>query len=532
MENLWDTTDRVLTGVGRFVLLRPGTSSLLLLTSVLLTFWTNGVFTSAHTKKSFVQSMPAVEITPAPAAEVILASQSITETTSQPIIKEIEITEEEPATILPQWYVMKVMPGDTLSGIFKRYDVSVAEAISISKLKDAKNALKNLKLGQDIRLLVNADNTVNELLYAINKENTLKITQTVTGFNVVKVEKPIAELALETNTLQDELVPFVEDMKIVSEAVVADSKQLPAPQKTTLGTSPEESLVSQLASADISNDAAIRYVSSEITHSLYVDARKAGLTVKQADQLGKIFSAKGLTRKLRKGDRISVLYEKSATDSGEKEGNVLLAQLTHKGETYQAIRFTDSNDKTSYFDANGKSLNTAITRKPINNARVSSHYSKSRKHPVLHVRRPHLGVDYAAKTGTPIKAAGDGVISYKGYKGGYGNTITIKHDSKYTTLYAHMSRFGKGMQKGTTVKEGQIIGYVGSTGLASGPHLHYEIHVNNSAQNPLTVALPGASVPQADKAKFLAQAKVLLAQLQLSQSLQLAKAADDPNVAS
>lgn len=508
MANMWDLADSALCSIGRFVLLRPGLSGVLLLTTITLTFWGNGVFNSADPSNPVLIAASAVPTSDLDVTIVVDEAKPDIKLAQIDLPTETTLLKDD--EILPQWYVMQVKSGDTLSGIFNRYDVSIAEALTIAKVKGAK-PLTKLKLGRDIRLLVNADNSLNELLYSIDKKNTLAIKQTSSGYIAKQVQKPIADLALDTEIKDDQQVLLSNEKLLV-----------PASKLAMRGSA--EPLETALTSADISNEASIAYLSAEITHSLYVDARKAGLTVKQADQLGKVFSIKGLTRKLRKGDQFSVLYEKPG-DGGE--GNLLLAQLSHRGQTYQAIRFTDSGGKTTYFDAAGKSLHSAISRKPVNASRVSSHFSKGRMHPVLHVRRPHLGTDYAAPTGTPIKAAGDGVVAYRGYKGGYGNTITIKHDSKYTTLYAHMSRFNKNVKKGTVVKEGQVIGYVGKTGLASGPHLHYEIHVNNTPKNPLTVALPGSSVPKADRTKFLSEAKTLLAQLQLNQSTQLATAPVD-----
>ncbi|MDF3054346.1 MAG: Peptidase, family, partial [Gammaproteobacteria bacterium] len=422
-----------------------------------------------------------------------------------------EFSSLEELSLLPQWYVMQVMPGDTLSGILQRYGVGQSQILAVSKLADAK-PLSNLKPGQEMHLLVDADD-LGALLYSIDAKNTLAVKQTAVGFEATRNKQPIAEFVLNnTESLQSELTPI---MVAVKEVPVAEKV---APIRKAADGSPL---------ADISNKSSLAYVSAEISHSLYMDARKAGLSVKQANQLGKIFATNGVSKKLRKGDRFVVLYEKTAPDGSQKRGDILLAQVSHKGQTYQSIRFVDpKSGKTAYYDAKGMNPEPSLSRTPIRNARLNSTFSHNRLHPILHIRRPHLGVDYGAPTGTPITAAGDGVIAYQGYKGGYGNTVVVKHENRYSTLYGHMSRYAKNIKTGSAVKAGQVIGYVGSTGLASGPHLHYEIHVDNVPKNPLTVALPGTSIPAAHKRIFLAQVKTLLAQLNLNQATQLAKRKD------
>jgi len=159
-------------------------------------------------------------------------------------------------------------------------------------------------------------------------------------------------------------------------------------------------------------------------------------------------------------------------------------------------------------------MRKAFLRTPVDFARISSHFNLRRKHPVLHKIRAHKGTDYAASRGTPIKASGDGKIIYAGRKGGYGNTVVIQHGQKFTTLYAHMHKYAKGIRSGKRVKQGQVIGYVGSTGLASGPHLHYEFRVNGVHKNPVKVKLPQANpVPKKELEDFKSQTSGLIAQL-------------------
>ncbi|MCK4706728.1 MAG: M23 family metallopeptidase, partial [Gammaproteobacteria bacterium] len=189
-----------------------------------------------------------------------------------------------------------------------------------------------------------------------------------------------------------------------------------------------------------------------------------------------------------------------------------------------AVRYTNpENNRSEFFTPDGKSMRKAFLRSPVNFARISSGFTTSRYHPVLHKFRAHKGVDYAAKRGTPIRASGDGKIIHRGNKGGYGRTVIIQHGSKYNTLYAHLNAFNLKFRVGSRVKQGQTIGYLGSSGLATGPHLHYEFRVNGVHRNPLTVRLPvSRPVPKRYLADFELMTAPLLAQLQLFTRTQVA----------
>ena len=219
---------------------------------------------------------------------------------------------------------------------------------------------------------------------------------------------------------------------------------------------------------------------------------------------------------IRSNDRFSVLYEEHFLN-GEKlrNGPILAAEFTNQGKTFKAVRYTDSKGSSNYFTPEGNSMRKAFLRTPVDFARISSHFNLKRKHPVLNRIRAHKGTDYAAPTGTPIKAAGDGKVTWAGTKGGYGRTVMIQHGQSYKTLYAHMRRYGKGIRSGVRVKQGQIIGYVGSSGLATGPHLHYEFYVNGAVRNPVRVSLPKAkAIPKKELANFKAQTTPIVATLQ------------------
>jgi len=201
-------------------------------------------------------------------------------------------------------------------------------------------------------------------------------------------------------------------------------------------------------------------------------------------------------RDIRRGDSFSLLYEELRIDGRKvRNGDVLALEFRSQraGEPIRAFRYTDSNGATDYFTPDGRSLRRAFMRNPLRFKRISSRFSKSRLHPVLRVKRPHRGVDYAAPRGTAVRATGSGRVSFVGRKGGYGKTIVLTHGNGYTTLYAHLSRYAKGVRKGEQIQQKQIIGYVGSTGVSTGPHLHYEFRINGVHRDPLTVALPRAA---------------------------------------
>ena len=200
-------------------------------------------------------------------------------------------------------------------------------------------------------------------------------------------------------------------------------------------------------------------------------------------------------RDLRSGDSFSILYEElRADDRLIRAGDILALefQSNRTGESIRAFRYTDTNENTDYFAPDGRSLRRAFMRNPIRQSRISSRFSNRRLHPVYKTVRPHRGVDYAAPRGTPIRATGDGVVTWAGRKGGYGKTVVLSHGNGYSTLYAHLSRYAKGARKGARIRQGDVIGKVGATGVATGPHLHYEFRINGVHKDPLTVELPRA----------------------------------------
>lgn len=206
---------------------------------------------------------------------------------------------------------------------------------------------------------------------------------------------------------------------------------------------------------------------------------------------------------VREGDTFFVLYETPFINGTQSaNGSILYAEFKNQNQTYHALRFGDF-ENYAYFDRQGKSLKKAFLRAPLDFAYISSHFNPKRKHPVLNRIKAHNGVDYAANRGTPIRSTGEGVIIQRGTRGGYGNAIEIRHGGEITTLYAHMDRFHPDTKLGSKVKQGQTIGYVGSSGLATGPHLHYEFKVNNKPADPVKVELPSAEpISKKDKEVF------------------------------
>lgn len=253
-----------------------------------------------------------------------------------------------------------------------------------------------------------------------------------------------------------------------------------------------------------------------IQSSLFLSAKKAGLSTNLTMELASIFGWDiDFVLDIRTGDRFTVLYEEVFRD-GEKirDGNIIAAEFINRGKSHRAFRYTDADNRTAYYTPEGRSLKSTFLRTPIEFARVSSKFNLKRKHPVLNRIRAHKGVDYAAPTGTAIRATADGKVIFRGTKGGYGKTVVLQHGSKYTTLYAHLSNFRRGVTSGKTVKQGDVIGYVGRTGLATGPHLHYEFRVDGVHRNPLTVKLPSAApIKKAYLADYQNATQSLVAQL-------------------
>ena len=351
------------------------------------------------------------------------------------------------------WELIEIVKGDSLVRIFKRLGLDPTQAITISKLHDAK-PLSHLRPGPYLKIRRDGDDLLS-LQYQPDSAHYLRIESA-------------------NDHYQAEMVKRQFQIK-QREAVI------------------------------------------EITDSLYQSAHRAQLPDSVTYRLAGIFQWQvDFSTDIRKGDLLTLVYEERFLDE-KKVGNgpILAASLETGGSTYHAIRHTLSDGSGQYYTSDGKSLRGAFLRAPIANPRVTSSFSYKRLHPVLKIRRPHLGVDYGAARGTPVIATADGKIVRASRKGGYGKTIIIRHGQKYHTLYGHLSRYAKGIRKGKSIKQGQVIGYVGTTGLSTGPHLHYELHVDGKPRNPRKIKTPRtASVSSNEKPAFIEHANDWVARLE------------------
>ena len=267
-----------------------------------------------------------------------------------------------------------------------------------------------------------------------------------------------------------------------------------------------------------------RMKSGEIRSSLFAATDAAGLSDNVAVQLADIFAGDiDFHRDLRRGDKFTVIYEMFYHQGRAiKSGRLLAAEFINQGRSYRAVWFQDNEGKGGYYSPDGKNLRKAFLRSPLEFSRVSSGFAM-RFHPILQQWRAHKGVDYAAPTGTNVKATADGVVEAIGRQSGYGNLVTIKHQGGFSTSYGHLNSFARGLRKGARVHQGDVIGHVGQTGLATGPHLHYEFRVNDQVRNPLTVALPAAlPIPTQQMAAFNSVSVPLAAGLNLLKNTNLA----------
>lgn len=361
--------------------------------------------------------------------------------------------EISPAPPEHAWVTATVKRHDTLSQIFKRHGLKVAEAYAVAEL-DGATALRTIRPGQEIQLAADPQGALAALRHRLDPLTTLHIN------------RDGGRLSAET----------------VSRAPEIRLRRRKAVIRTTLSGA----------------------------------AKQAGLSSETLHQFARLFDWRvDFSREIQSGDRFAVLFEERYLD-GEKVGNgdIVAAELTTSGRRLRAIRHVDEHGRRAYYAPNGDSIQRSFLRSPVEFGRVTSKFAHKRFHPILKGWRAHRGVDYGAPRGTPVRATGDGAVKLAGRLHGYGKTVTIRHGEKYTTLYAHLNNYAKGIKAGARVRQGDIIGYVGSTGWSTGPHLHYEFRVNGVHQNPLTVELP-KSDPIADRYKpeFLAQAASWVAQL-------------------
>jgi len=285
--------------------------------------------------------------------------------------------------------------------------------------------------------------------------------------------------------------------------------------RVTLTAQPNGSMRAQVTALPI--ERRMHFAHGEVQGSLFAAGEKAGLSETMVLKLADVFKYDiDFIKDLKKGDRFTVVYDdiyRNGKYSGA--GNIIAAEFVNNGHRYTAYRFKQGDGEVAYFSEDGRPLRKGLLRTPVSFTRLSSTFGM-RKDPVLGYTRLHKGVDYAAPTGTPVHAAGDGVIVRRGWVHGYGNFIAIKNTPTYTTAYGHMSRFATGLHVGSRVTQGEVIGYVGQTGFATGPHLHYEVRIDGKPENPLTVTMPKPQ-PLSGRlmAEFRSQTAPMVARIQM-----------------
>jgi len=369
---------------------------------------------------------------------------------------------DEPDSNKTTWTRLKPQPGDSLTTIFKRIGLS-------------NQMLQNLL----------HDNPHNPALSKINPRQELQF--------------------------------FIDENQLIKLIIPVNERQL------LVITYKNNHYISELTNRTVNS--LTQYVTASVKGSLYVTANRLHISAKLIRQMIEIFNAQiNFAHDARTGDQFSILYNALYIDNKEVDvGDILVVHYLHQGKTYTAIKHKTLAGTTNYYTLEGQSLKKAFTRYPVRFSHISSTFSLSRMHPILHYNRPHKGIDLAAPIGTPIHATGNGIITLMGRQGGYGNMIKITHDKKYASVYGHLLKFQKGLSRGSHVTRGQIIGYVGQSGLADGPHCHYEFHVHHHPRNPATIPLPQAlPIAGVETARFKAKAQALLARLKLYEDARLA----------
>ena len=382
------------------------------------------------------------------------------------VVEEVYLPLASQATSADQqryWREERIRRGDTVATILLRLGVDDPEAMGYLLQAKGVRSLYQLIPGRSVRAVTTADGKLERLSYLNANGKQLLVTRNETGFGA------------------SESIPELEPRVMQS--------------------------------------------SGRINYSLFGATDAAGLHENIAIQLADIFSSDvDFTRDLRSGDRFAVVYEANYSD-GEfvGVGRVIAAEFINQGKTYRAVYFEDEQGRGGYYGPDGENVRKAFLRSPLAFSRITSRFSNSRYHPVLRKWRAHRGIDFGAPQGTPVRATANGSVRFVGRKGGYGNLVELRHANGYGTRYAHLSRFANGIRHGARVDQGQVIGYVGKTGLASGPHLHYEFLVNGAQRNPIKLALPpGPPITLSLRDQFEDTAQPLLARLDLLRDTNLA----------
>lgn len=370
---------------------------------------------------------------------------------------------QDPTAVAEFWREERIQRGDTVAELLKRLNIDEQDAQAFLRSNKNTSALYQLKPGKTVQARTSASGELISLRY-MNSEGSL-----------LHVEKQ-------------------------GDTFSATEKAAPLEQR-------------------------VQMKAGKIVSSLFAATDAVDLPDAVAMQLVEMFSTDiDFHKDLRKGDNFTAVYE-TFHNNGEqiKSGRVLAAEFTNQGKTYRAVYFQDAQGHGGYYTADGKSLRKAFLRSPLEFSRITSGFTNARYHPVLKEWRAHKGIDYGAPIGTRIKAVADGTVSYIGKQNGYGNLLVLKHQGQFSTAYGHLSGFGKGLRVGSKVSQGDIVAYVGMTGLATGPHLHYEFRVAGVQRNPLTVDMPTAfPIATQYRQQFQATSQDMLARFNLLRGTNLA----------
>jgi murein DD-endopeptidase MepM/ murein hydrolase activator NlpD len=402
------------------------------------------------------------ENTPSPFAQIDNSAEDTQETATS-VPEKVETVTAATAERNPNHKEVVVSKGDTLSTLFDKVGLPAATVHDVLASDKQAKQFSQLKHGQVLQFELSADGQLKQLHSKVSDLETISLSKTDKGY--------------------------------------AFNREITKPNVRTA------------------------YAHGLINSSLSQSAQRAGLSHSMTMDMASVFGYDiDFAQDIRQGDEFDVIYEQKVVNGKTiGAGNILSARFTNRGKIYTAIRYTNKQGNTNYYTAEGNSMRKAFIRTPVDFARISSLFSMGRKHPILNKIRAHQGVDYAAPRGTPIKATGDGKVILAGRRGGYGNTVIIQHGETYRTLYGHMQGFAKGIQDGSSVKQGQVIGYIGTTGLSTGPHLHYEFQVNGVHVDPLGQKLPMADpIAKTEKQRFLQQSQPLMARMDQEKATMLA----------
>jgi len=408
------------------------------------------------------------DTTPPPATPIVAASAGV-EVTVAALVAEPIIYTGIPLVLAPEpdyeTLTLTIRSGDTFDQLFRKNDLDIGDLATIASLDEAGGKFRTIKPG-DVFEITHDEGRLVSMYSALSLTSALKIDKKDAGFSAEIVERPI-ELRK-------------------------------------------------------------RLAYGLIDTSLFESAAAAGLSDKLIMNIAGIFAWDvDFVLDIRTGDNYYVQWEEVWQD-GEfvTDGEIIAAEFNNNGRTSRAIRFVDDTGRSDYFTPDGHSVRKAFIRAPVDFTRVSSNFNPNRRHPILNTIRAHRGVDYAAPRGTPIKAAGDGKVIFRGVKNGYGNAVILQHGGNITTLYAHMSKYAAKARIGSRVRQGQTIGYVGATGLANANHLHYEYRISGVHRNPRTVQLPRANpISEKYRTQFFTTAAPILEELERFKSIQSASVA-------